>query len=301
MRKLLHKSTLKAYALMIVGSFLTALAFNLFFISNEIAPGGLTGVATLLHHLFGWRVGVTSALLNVPLFLIGFRSVGKTFGLRSFVAMLLLSLFLEVLPLLQLTPDTLLAAVYGGIVMGIGIGLVMRGGATTGGTDLAAMVVHHRMPRISVGTMLFAIDCMVVMAAGFVFDTQQALYALLAILIGSWLTDQVVQGGHTAMQFFIISDHAPRIAERITGELDRGATLLGATGAYSGDPRGMLYCVVSRTEVTEIKEIVATEDPLAFVTLTVVREAMGEGFSKLKLHPARARRLREAACKQAHG
>lgn len=286
MAKRLNKSVVKAYGQMLVGTFLTALSFNLFFITNDIAPGGLTGVATLLYHLFGFPVGVSTAVLNIPLFLIGFRFVGGTFALRSFIAMLGLSLFIDLMPMVQMTQDMLLAAIYGGLVMGIGLGLVMRGGATTGGTDLAAMLLHRRFPALSVGTVLFAIDCVVVVAAGFVFDTQAAMYALLSVLIASRVTDLVVQGWNTAMQFFIISDKAPEIAKRIL-QMDRGATLLRAVGAYSGEKRGMIYCVVNRTEVTRIKEIVAQEDPTAFVTLSTVHEAMGEGFSGLKVNQKR--------------
>lgn len=282
MQKKIDKSVVKAYAQMIIGSLLTALAFNLFFLNNDIAPGGITGVSTILHHLFGVRVGLTSAILNLPLFLIGYRSVGWTFAVRSFLSMLLLSLFIDVLPVIPLTQDLLLATIYGGIVMGIGLGLVMRGGATTGGTDLAAMLVHKRFPAVTVGTFLFVIDCVVVVVAGFVFDTQAALYAMLAVMLSSRLADIVVQGGHTAIQFLIISDEAQAIAKDITQRMDRGATLLSATGAYSGEPRGMLYCVVSRTEVTQLKEIVAKRDPDAFVTVSTVSEAMGEGFAGLR-------------------
>lgn len=277
------KSTVKAYVLMGVGTFLVALAFNLFFIENDIAPGGLSGVGTMIYHLWGFPVGLTTAVLNIPLFLISFRSVGRTFALRSFISMLALSLFIDILPQYNLTPDMLLAAIYGGLTMGLGLGLVIRGGATTGGTDLAAMLVHRRFPHLSVGMMLFTIDCMVVVASGFVFDTMAAMYALLSVIIASKVADMVVQGLGTSMQFFIISDRAPQIAKRITSQIDRGATLIEAVGAYTGERRGMLYCVVGRTEVTHIKEIVAHEDPRAFVTLSVVREAMGEGFSDLKV------------------
>jgi len=217
----------------------------------------------------------------VPLFLVGYRAVGGSFAFRSLLTMLLLSVLIDLIPEMPLTDDMLLASIFGGVLMGVGLGLVMRAGATTGGTVLAAKIIHTRWAIISVGGFLFALDCLVVVAAGVVFDVQAALYAMVAILVTAKVMDLVLQGMNSAKQLLIISDSAEAIAKRVTGEMDRGATLLSATGAYSGEPRGMMLCVVSNTEVARLKEIVAEEDPRAFVTVSNVHEAMGEGFAGL--------------------
>ena len=280
-KKHISKQTIKAYVLMLTGTALTALSFDLFFLSNNIAPGGLTGVATLVHHLTGVQVGLATIALNVPLFLIGYRAVGGSFAFRSLITMLLLSALIDLIPEMPLTDDMLLASIFGGVLMGVGLGLVMRAGATTGGTVLAAKIIHTRWAIVSVGGFLFALDCVVVVAAGVVFDAQAALYAMVAILVTAKVMDLVLQGMNSAKQLLIISDSAEAIAKRVTVDMGRGATLLSATGAYSGEPRGMMLCVVSNTEVARLKEIVAEEDPRAFVTVSNVHEAMGEGFAGL--------------------
>jgi uncharacterized membrane-anchored protein YitT (DUF2179 family) len=273
--------TVKAYILMAVGAALAALAFDLFFLPNNIAPGGLTGVATLLNHLLGLPVGLTSIALNVPLFLVGYRAAGGSFAFRSLLAMLALSLLIDLIGLHPLTHDTLLASVYGGLLMGLGLGLVLRAGATTGGTDLAAKLIHNRWPLISVGGVLLGIDCLVVAAAGLVFAAEAAMYAMIALLISAKLMDWVLQGWNTAKQLLIVSNRAEAIAQRVTAEMNRGATLLPGVGAYSGQPRNVLLCVVSNIEVARLKALVAQEDPRAFVTVANIHEAMGEGFAGL--------------------
>ena len=158
---------IRDYCMILFGALITGASYTYFFIPNNIAPGGITGVATVLNHLIGWPpVGTLSFLLNIPLFLLGYKSGGKLFVLRSFIAMMLLSLFIDILPGDPITDDGMLASIFGGIFLGLGLGLVLRAGATTGGTDLAAQMVHKRFSFISVGTFLFAIDCMVISLAG---------------------------------------------------------------------------------------------------------------------------------------
>lgn len=276
------KNIAKAYAQMALGCLIAGISFSQFFVPNDIAPGGVTGIATLIAAGTSWPVGLLSAVLNVPLFLVGYKAVGRRFVLRSFLSMLGLSLCIDLLPQQAVTHDMMLASLYGGILLGIGLGLVLRGGATTGGTDLAAQLVHNRFPVISVGTFLFGIDCVVVCAAGVVFDPQAALWALIALFISTKVMDVVLQGWNTAHQFFIISDSAESIARRINQEMDRGATLLCARGSYSGEEKGMVFCVINKNEMTQLKEIIAAEDEHAFVTVSEVHEAMGEGFAGLK-------------------
>lgn len=272
---------IRDYCMILLGALITGASYTYFFIPNNIAPGGITGIATVLNHLIGWPpVGTLSFILNIPLFLLGYRSGGKLFVLRSFIAMMLLSLFIDVLPGDPVTDDGMLASIFGGILLGLGLGLVLRAGATTGGTDLAAQMVHKRFSFISVGTFLFGIDCMVILLAGVVFDVQAALVALIALYVSTKVMDMVIKGWNTEEQMMIISDFAPEIARRINTEMDRGATFIEATGAYTGEKRGMIYCVVTRAQIMQIKAIVGSVDPHAFVTVSAAHEVMGEGFKQ---------------------
>lgn len=271
---------LRDYAFMLVGALIAASSFTNFFVPNDIAPGGVTGIATVINHLTGWPVGVVSFVINAPLFLLGYRSGGRRFVVRSFVAMVALSAFIDLLPDVVVTADPMLASIFGGILLGVGLGLVLRAGATTGGTDLAAQMVHNRFTFLSVGTFLLVIDCAVVLVAGIVFDIQAAMVALIALYISTKVMDMVLKGWNTEQQMMIISDEIGEIAHHICHDMERGATILEATGAYTGEKRGMLYCVVTRAEIMQVKAIVAQADPTAFVTVSDAYEVMGEGFKQ---------------------
>lgn len=268
------------YAMIFLGTLIAGSSFAFFFVGNNIAPGGVTGIATLINHATGWPIGALSFIINLPLFLLGYQSGGRRFVWRSFVAMAGLSLSIDILPYMPITHDMLLASIFGGVLLGMGIGLVLRAGATTGGTDLAAQMVHNRFPFLSVGTFLFIIDCIVILAAGVVFDAQAAMYALIALYISTKVMDMVLKGWNTEEQMMIISDKAEAISMRICKEADRGATLIEARGAYTGEKRGMIYCVVTRAQIMVVKSIVAEEDPGAFVTVSSAHEVMGEGFKQ---------------------
>lgn len=183
----------------------------------------------------------------------------------------------------------MLAAIFGGLTMGAGIGLVIRGGATTGGTDMAAMLVHEQIPAISVGGVLMGIDCLVILLAGIVFDLQSALFALIALYIATRVMDRVIEGLENAKAFFIFSGQSQAIADAVLTRMNRGATLLRAQGAYSRQERDVLLCVVTRMQIPQLKAIVNELDPNAFLMLTDVREALGEGFTREPGAPAGSR------------
>ena len=269
----------KDYALIVLGALLTAAAFTCFFLPYDIAPGGVTGIATIIASVVPLGVGLLSFLLNLPLFMLGFRSVGWRFAVRSFIAMMLLSLFIDVLPQVDLTGNELLASVFGGVVAGVGLGLVVRAGATTCGTDMAAKLVHQHLSFLTIPTILLAIDASVVVVAAMVFGIASGFYALISLYVSSIAMDSVIKGFNTAMQFTIITSAPEPIIKRIHGELDRGCTQISARGTYSGKPIGTLLCVVSRLEAARLKKIVAEVDPRAFVTVCDVHEALGEGFT----------------------
>ena len=273
------KRLLRDYALLTAGAVTTAAAFAYFFLPHDIAPGGVTGISEVLASLTGGSVGRISFLVNVPLFLLGWRRVGWRFAARSFAAMTLLSLFIDLLPGKDAAGDPLLAAICGGAVMGVGLGLVVRAGATTGGTDMAAGMLHARIPFLTVPVILLCIDGAVIGVAAARFGVRAGLYALLACFISTNAMDAVIKGVNTGMQFMIITREKEKITKRILYQMDRGCTLLAARGAYTGEEIGALLCVVPRLEAARLKKIVAEADPRAFVTVCDVHEVLGEGFS----------------------
>ena len=271
-----------AYAQIVLGCIVGGAAYPLFMTPNNIAPGGLTGVGVILNYLHPrLPVGTTSLVLNIPLFIIGYRSIGRIFAFRSLVATVLFSICIDVLPLKAMTLDPLLGTLFGGVLLGIGLGLILRGGATTGGSDMIARMVHKRFTFITVGAFLFAVDFTVVVCSGFVIGTTKALYALINIYISARVVDTVMIGFSGNKACFIMSAGWEKITARLLKDLNRGVTHLNASGAFTRTERPVILCVVSRQEVMEVKRIVKEEDESAFIFITEAHEALGEGFKGL--------------------
>ena len=275
------RTNLYDYFFIILGTLVTALSFNLFLIPHKIAPGGLSGIATVIYHISAGRIpaGTAMLVLNIPLFLLGIKELGGSFGFRTLLATVLLSLFIDFVKVPAMTDDPILASIYGGVIMGIGLGLVFRGNATTGGTDLLAKIIHKFFPFIRIGWVLFVIDSLVVLTAALVFGPSEALYALVSLYLVTKLIDLIVEGLNAAKAFVIISDHSEIIAKRIMNELDRGVTLLKGKGAYTQQDKDVILCVINRSQTVRLKAIVNEIDPIAFVLVADVKEVMGEGFS----------------------
>ena len=273
------KENIFSYLQIIVGCILGGAAYPLFLTPGNIAPGGLTGLAMVINYLFHWPVGTVTLILNVPLFIFGWKFMGKRFILRTLIATLLFSLLIDLLPLKPLTDDPLLSAIFGGVLLGIGLGLILRGEATTGGTDILARMIHRSVPAISTGMFLMALDCAVVIVAAVAIGITQALYAIICIYISSKVIDTVMIGFSGNKACFIISTRSEVIMNRILTEMERGVTELSAKGGYTGEDRPTLMCVVSRMEVTAIKNIVRDEDENAFMIVVDAHEAIGDGFS----------------------
>ena len=253
-------------------------AYRLYLVPNNIAAGGFTGVGQLLNHLFGIRVGLVSALMNIPLFLISIRKMGIKYGLRSFCAMLTLSFLIDYMPFPRATDDMLLACVFGGVLGGIGFGLIIRGNASTGGTDMLASLLHRYIPVIRIGVGIFIFDGLVIAVSAFVFDQIAAMYALICVFIMNTLTDVVLNGPDNSKSFIIISDHAKEIAERIINEMERGVTSLNGKGVFSNTDKEVLLCVINKYETMAIRRIIFSTDPKAFVIVENTHEVFGEGF-----------------------
>ncbi len=272
------RTELMDWGKILAGLMLGALAYRLFLVPNEVAPGGFTGVGQILNALLGWNVGAVALVLNVPLFALSMRSMGLRFGVRSLFASVALSMLIDYLPFGARTGDKLLAAVFGGVVGGAGFGLIMLGDATTGGSDLLGMLIHKRMKVVKVSAAVFMVDALVIIAAGFVFDVQGALMALISTYIMARVLDRVLEGPNMAKAYFIISRKAEEISCAILENMDRGVTSLSGRGMYTGEERSVLLCVINRRETLRLRTLVSKIDPCAFMIATDVREALGEGF-----------------------
>lgn len=281
LKKIKNNEPVIGYVYIVLGCIVGGAAYPLFLVPNGIAPGGLTGVATVLNYLFGAPVGVTSLLMNVPLFLMGYKLMGGSFAFRSMIATVLFSLLIDLFRFPALTDDVLLASVYGAILLGVGLGLILRGGATTGGSDMIAKLVHHRMSFVSVGMILLFVDCTVIALAAFTMSTRAALYSLICIFVSSKVIDLVLAGFGSAKMCFVVSAQSTEIAGCIMKELDRGVTLLPAVGGYTGKETKALISVVDQKEVLAVKRIVREADARAFMFITDTHETLGEGFRSL--------------------
>lgn len=268
----------KSDLLVIVGLLVAAVAYKMYLIPNQVVAGGFTGVGQLLNHLLGISIGTVNIVLNVPLFLISMKSMGIRFGIRSLIAMVLLSLLIDHIPLPSATDDMLLASVYGGAISGIGFGLVLRGSATTGGTDMLASLLHRLIPVLRVSYAIFFFDGLVIIASAFAFEPQAAMYGLISTFLCNVMVDLVLEGPNSAHSYFIISDRSDAIAARIMQEMDRGVTALEAVGMYSHAHKQVLLCVVNRFETIRLRRIIFEADPRAFVIANKAHEVLGEGF-----------------------
>lgn len=274
----LRNERVSAYIQIVVGCVIGAMSYPMFLVPNDVAPGGLTGIATILHSLFRTPVGITSLLMNIPLFIIGYRAMGRVFAFRSLISTILFSLLIDWMPIPAITNNTLLGSLFGGVMLGIGLGLILRGGATTGGSDMVARMVHVRFQHISVGAFLLFIDFCVVLAAGFFIRVESALYAFISIYVASRVIDLVVQGFDRQKACYMITANTETVKEKLMCELGRGLTVIDAHGGFRGEERPILLCIVSAQEVSRLKTIVQSEDERAFVFITDAYEVLGEGF-----------------------
>ena len=269
------------YAGIFAGVAITALALDWFLIPNMIAAGGASGLATVIYHLTNLPVGLLMILINIPLFLASVRTFGGHFGARTIYGTALLSILIDLFVIAlpgPLTKDPLLAALYGGVLSGIGIGLTFRFNGTTGGTDIAARLLK-KFTGLSIGRALLFIDMAIIILAGIVFrQPDLSLYALITVFVTSRAIDLILEGEDYARAAFIITSEADNIIQNVFAVLGRGITTIEGRGAYTGTDRQVLLCVVSRAEQSRLRTIVESTDPQAFVIITSVREVLGEGF-----------------------
>ena len=273
------------YLFIFMGTGIMALAIQCIFEPIGLVTGGFSGIAIIIRKMTagivegGVPLWLTNLVLNVPVFIAALIIKGRKFLGRTVIGTVLLSFWLYVIPQVDLTQgDYMLSSVFGGVITGIGIGFVLLAKATTGGTDMVSALIQKYVRHYSVVQILQVIDGMVVLAGLYVFGLKPALYAIVAIFITSKVSDALMEGMKYSKAAFIITDCYKEIADAIMTQLDRGLTGLDATGMYSGDKKTVLYCVVSKKEIVELKDIVAKIDPKAFVIVTDAREVFGEGF-----------------------
>ena len=280
--------TFRDYVLILVGSVIEAIALRLFLVPANLASGGVSGIAQLLNHFTGWPIGVMVLVGNLPLFVIGWRYLGgRRFALRSAFSVIVYSLVVDLIPRFHLLPasgitdDIFLNSLYGAVVAGVGYGLVYRARSTSGGSDILARILNHYR-SVSMTQSYLMVDSAVILTAGFVFGWKQALYAIITLYVSGIVSETILEGSGTVRTALIITAQPDHVSMRVLDELERGVTILQGTGAYTGEDRPVLYCVITRAEVAQLKAIVQEADPQAFIVIGVAHEALGEGFKSLQ-------------------
>jgi len=277
--------SIEDYLLILLGAFLQALSMRLFLVPASLVSGGISGIAQILHYTVGWPIGLVVLLGNIPLFIVGWRYLGgPRFALRTMLSIAAFSIFTDLLISLTgsspITSDILLNTLYGGMLLGVGLGVVYLGRGTSGGTDILGRVLNRRL-GISISMAYLLTDSFAVLLAGFFFGWEKALYGLFMIYLSGVAADTTSQGSSVIRSAFIITDETEKVILAIQDQLDRGATIISAKGGYTGKDRPIVYCVVTAAEVVRLKAIVHECDPDAFMVVGQANEALGEGFKPL--------------------
>lgn len=277
------------YFCILLGTSLMAIAINCIYDPIGLVTGGFTGIAIIVKQLTGGLVEggiplwLTNLALNVPVFLLGWKVKGLRFLGRTAFATIALSFWLYVLPVFSMgVEDFVLSSLFGGVIAGIGIGFVFMARATTGGTDMVAALIQHKLKHYSIVQIMQVIDGIVVLIGACVFGIPRALYAIIAIFVTSWLSDWLIEGVKFSKIAFIITDKKDGVTREVLERMNRGLTGWDATGMYSGTGKAVLFCVVGKKEIVDLKEIVANVDQQAFIVVSDAREVLGEGFLEIK-------------------
>lgn len=271
-----------SYFMITLASAIYAVGFNWFYMPNSIAFGGITGVGQIINAILPWApIGTVVIILNIPLFILGWRLLGGHLLLSSLYAMAISSVFIDIVNSVWTfeAMDPMLACVFGGVLMGASLGMVFQQGATTGGTDLIARLLKLKITWLPMGKLLIATDMVVIVATAIAFGSvYSALYGVVALYIAGLVMDKVLYGMDSAKVAYIISDHFEEIANSIVNDLDRGVTILQGKGAYSGAEKKVLMCAFKQRQIVSIKRIVKDLDPSAFIIVCDAHEVLGDGF-----------------------
>lgn len=276
----------REYLVVLLGALVQAFAMRLFLVPGQLVSGGISGAAQIINHFVSIPIGLMVLVGNIPLFVLGWRFLGgPRFAMRTAIAVGAFSLFTDllvfVIPAQGMTQDNVLNALFGGVLLGVGLGLVYRGGGTSGGSDILGRILNHRL-GISISAAYLITDSLVVLASGFAFSWEKALYGMVVIYVSGLAAEMISEGSGIFRTALIISAKHAEIASEIMASMERGVTVLSGTGAYTGAERPVLYCVITRSEVNQLKEMVKDIDPQAFMVIGVTHEALGEGFRSFK-------------------
>lgn len=276
-------TTVSRILFMILGSILAAIGLEIFLLPNNVIDGGMTGISIIASHVTKVQLGIFIFLFNLPFVIVGYRQIGKTFALSTVFSVICFSIGVSVLhPVPGITQDILLATIFGGIILGAGVGIIIRNGGSLDGTEIVAIILEKRTP-FSVGEIVMFFNLFILGSSGFIFGWDRAMYSLIAYFIAFKTIDITVEGLNELKAVIIVSDKNKDISEAIMARLGRGVTLLDGKGAYSGDKTNVIYVVLSRLEITKLKDIVNGFDDDALITITSV-EGTGKRYKKKAIH-----------------
>jgi uncharacterized membrane-anchored protein YitT (DUF2179 family) len=274
------------YIIITLGASFVALGLDLFLVPNKFVAGGVSGIATIIFHIFNFPVGISMLVLNAILFIIAFRILGRTFGAKTIYCTIILSIFTDIfaifLPSQGLTQNLVLAVLFGAFLCGTGMGLVFSAGASTGGTDIIAMILK-KLLQIAPAWGLLIVDIIITLIAGYFFGKEVAMFSILAVIVNTFTINTVLEGVTSSIQVMIISEKYSEITDRLLEELGVGATLLRGEGAFEEIPTYIILTVLhTRRQFVRLKQIVSEEDEKAFLLVSHVKEVLGEGFKRLE-------------------
>lgn len=284
MKKKTFASAAVKYFLIALGALIYAAGFDFLLYPNDVVSGGVTGIAMILNKLSGLPIGVMTIVMNVPLFAVAWKKFGLRFIIDSLLGMVLSSVFVDVLALpgIVLTREPLLACIIGGVIKGFGFGIIYWEGATTGGSDILAKIVRSKYPYINFGTIILVMDAVIILAFAVIFDNYEAaMYGVIAMFVTTKVVDLVLYGINTSNVCYIVSNRSKEVADEITGTMHRGVTILHGEGAYTGEEKQVLMCVVKRAQSVEIRRIVKNADADAFLIVTDAKNVFGHGFGDI--------------------
>lgn len=267
----------------IVGAALYSIGLEIFLIPNNVIDGGTVGISIMINHFIQIPLGVLTFIINVPFFIIGYKQIGKTFTISTLFSVICYSIGISILkPIPGITNDILLASVFGGVIVGLGVGIIIRSGGSTDGTEIIAIILDKRS-SFSVGQIVMFFNFFILAAAGFIFGWDRSMYSLMAYFIAIKIIDIIVEGLDESKAVIIISEKQDDISRAIMARLGRGITLLNGKGGYMGAPQEVIYVIVSRLEIFKLKSIVYGFDENALMTIGNV-ETLGKGFKKRAIH-----------------
>ncbi len=272
------------YLFIILGTISYSLGIYLFTAPNNIAPGGVTGISTIINYITGIPIGIVSISINIPLIILAWKFLGKSFTLRTMVSTILFSVFIDVIykniPVYK--GDLILAAIFGGLLLGLGLAMVFMRDGSTGGTDITNRILQKKKPHMKISNLIFITDSIIISVSGLVYkNIESVLYALIVIFVISRVLDTLLYGLHSGKMVMIVSSDTENVAKYVIKKLNRGGTIISAKGVYTNEKKDILLCAIRKNEFYKLKRMVNEVDPNAFLIVTDAGEVIGQGFKRI--------------------